>query len=365
MKRLLNVVLMPILAVSVILSGCQSKSATASSSTSSVGKDMIQVVDDTGDKVSVKKGVKRIGDGFPFHPELLTMLGADDKLVATITRAKTLPWLYKMNPKLNKAKTVFSAEDVVNSEELVKTKPDVVFIKGNGKDNKLRKEIMSAGIPVVQVSFKNFAQMKKSIKVTGKVLGSEGEKRANQYVQYFDSKCNYISGVTSKTPKTEKPKVLHIISLNPLIVDGTNCIVDEWIKTAGGVNAADIEGTAKTVSMEQILKWNPDIIITGKVHDNGFAPNVTAEKIFDDPQWKEIKAVKSKKVYDNPMGAFLWDRFGPEEVLQIQWAAKIFYPDKFESLNINDEAKKFYKKYFNYQLSDDEVKRILASEEPQ
>lgn len=353
-----------VLLVALMFAGCAKSEDSSKSESSDSSNNKITVTDDTGNQVTLTKNVKLIADGFPFHPELLTMLGAGDKVVGTITTPEGLPWLYKINPALNKAVKVFTAEDDVNLEELVKQKPDVVFVEGEGKDNKLRSSIMGVDIPVIQVSFSNFEDMKKSIKVTGSVLGSEGEKKAEEFVDYFDSKYQQITTETSKIQDSEKPKVLHITSLDPLIVDGKGTIMDEWIKTAGGINAAEIEGGNKEVSPEQVLKWNPDVIIIGKVHSNGFTTTVTAENLMKNPKWQQVNAVKNKKVYDNPMGAFLWDRFGPEEVLQIQWAAKTLHPDKFENLNISDEVKNFYKTFLNYNLTDDDVSKILDSEPP-
>lgn len=352
-----------LLLVTFAFSGCQNATSTSSKSKSATS-NTITVTDDTGDKVTVPKNVQRIADGFPNHPELLTMLGAGDKIVGTITTPEGLPWLYKVNPKMNNAKIVFSAEDTVNLEELVNVKPDVVFVEGEGKDNKLRREITGAKIPVVQISFSSFKDMKKSVKLTGSVLGSTGVKLAQKYDDYFDSKYNKITSTTSQIPDSQRPKVLHLTSINPLVVDGTDTIMDEWIKTAGGVNAATVKGGNKQVSLEQIISWNPDYIIIGKEHSNGFATTVTPESLENNPQWQQINAIKNKKVYMNPMGAFLWDRFGQDEVLQIQWAAKLLHPDKFTDLNISDAVKDFYKTFFNYDLTDDDVNRMLASEGP-
>lgn len=362
-KKIISII--SILAAITIFTGC-TKSVNSSKAESSDSKqNTITITDDTGDEVTVTKDIKSIADGFPFHPELLTMLGAGDKVVGTITTPEGLPWLYKVNPVLSKAEKVFTAEDDVNLEELIKEKPDVVFVEGEGKDNKLRSSIIGAKIPVVQVSFSNFEDMKKSIKLTGSVLGSEGEKKAEEFTDYFDSKYKIVTTETSKLKDSEKPKVLHITSMEPLIVDGKDTIMDEWIKTAGGTNAADVKGGNQKVSPEQVLSWNPDVIIIGKVHSNGFATPITAENFMKDSKWQQLNAVKNKKVYDNPMGAFLWDRFGPEEVLQIQWAAKTLHPDKFKDLNISDEVKSFYKTFLNYNLTDDDVDKILKSESPQ
>lgn len=98
------------------------------------------------------------------------------------------------------------------------------------------------------------------------------------------------------------------------------------------------------------------MIITGKPDE--------VDKILNDQSWSSINAVKNKKVCVNPKGVFGWDRYGVEELLQIPWAAALLHPDLFSDLNINDKVKDFYHTYLRYDLSDDEVRRILTAQNP-
>lgn len=211
----------------------------------------------------------------------------------------------------------------INVEQLVKTKPDIAFIPAGDKNVA---KVTEVGIPVVQLNFTDFDSLKSCFKLTADILGGSAKERADQYNNYLDSKLKMVTDVTSKIPEGNKPKVLHLTSISPNIVDGGNTIISAWIKAAGGVNAAEeVNGSFKEVSMEQILKWNPDVIILG-TGNTGFGCK-NADLLKKDPQWQQIKAVKDGKVYINPNGAFMWDRYGAEEALQIQWAAKTLNPD--------------------------------------
>ncbi len=127
---------------------------------------------------------------------------------------------------------------------------------------------------------------------------------------------------------------------------------------AGGINSAkEVSGNMLKVNMEQILKWNPDVIIIGNTVKDW-------DKVLTDPAWADISAIKTKKVYLNPDGAFYWDRYGAEEALQIQWAAKLLNPDKFVDLDIAKETKTFYKTFFSYDLTDNDVQKILKGLPP-
>src|SRR5262249_51926502 len=150
------------------------------------------------------------------------------------------------------------------------------------------------------------------------------------------------------------PSVVHFEKLQPLRVDGRTTIIDNWITLAGGRNgAAELEGNQKEISIEQLLIWDPDVIIVGAT-----VPEV--EQLKADPRWAKLKAVQNGRIYVNPKGVFPWDRYGPEETLQVQWAAKTLHPDLFKDVDVEAELKAFYKTFFRYDLTDDDVRSIMA-----
>lgn len=316
------------------------------------------ITDSSGAKVEIPTKINKIADSWKAHNEVLTVLGAGGKIVGTVLSKKSMPWLYKVNPAMEKAVTTFGAN--FNTEDLMKNKPDIVFVSsGDVNANK----ISSLGIPVVQLQFTTFDTMKKCISLTGEILGEDATKRADAYNKYLDEKVKMVKDITSKIPDTEKPKVLHVESLSPIGVDGSKTIINEWIEAAGGVNAAkDVTGNMKEVSIEQVIKWNPDIIIFGANGSSGKVNSVN--KLLNDPNWQKIAAVKNGRVYQNPTGAFLWDRYSCEEALQVQWAAKTIYPDKFKDLDIAAETKYFYKTFLNYDLTNEDVDNILKAQPP-
>lgn len=320
------------------------------------------ITDASGKTIEVPLNIEKIGDSWQAHNEVLCMLGAGNKIVSTILTEKTRPWLYKVNPQMKNAITVFEPTSV-NTEELIKTKPDIVFTPLNDKNvNK----ISELGIPTVQLNFTDFNGLKECFKLTGNILGDDAKKRSDEYISYLDDKLNSITSITSKIPKEQKPRVLHVTSLSPVTVDGSNTIIDAWIDAAGGINAAgEVSGNNKEVSMEQVLQWNPDIIILSsntlmKV-SNG---KKNIDQLLTDAAWQHVNAVKTSKVYFNPDGAFYWDRYSAEEALQIQWAAKIINPNKFQNIDIVKETRNFYKTFLNYDLSEEEANKIINDEPP-
>lgn len=359
MKKLTIFILFISLAAS--FAGCTSSKATKPSDAAIVTDDTAKtkiVTDASGAQVEIPTKINKIADSWKAHNEVLSVLGVGDKIVATSLTKGATPWFYKVTPTMDKAISTFGAN--FNTEDLMKDKPDVIFTQTSDASTS---KMANLGIPEVQLNFTDFDSMKKCIALTGEVLGGEAQKRADEYNKYLDDKIKMIKDVTSSVPDNQKPKILHVESLSPIAVDGGNSIINDWIEAAGGINAAkEINGTMKQVSFEQVMAWNPDIIILGGDGSNGKVNQV--QDMLNDSNWQKLAAVKNDKVYQNPAGAYLWDRYSAEEALQIQWAAKTIYPDKFNDLDIAAETKGFFKKFLNYDLTDDDVDKILKAQPP-
>ncbi|RII34391.1 ABC transporter substrate-binding protein [Clostridium chromiireducens] len=360
-KRLLWGVLSLVVGVGLIVS-CEKATDTKTIEAGVVHKaEKVTITDSSGSNVEIPVNISNIADAWGAHNAIVAMLGAGDKISATTLTEKTKPWLFKVTPAISKAELAFNVDATdINMEELVKNKPDILFMS---QGNKNVSKITDVGIPVVQVSFKDFNSLKECVNLTGQILGKEGEARAEKYNSYLDEKLKMVTDETSKIPQDKKLKILHLADFSPIKVDGKDTIIDAWIQAAGGVNAADFSGT-KGVTIEQIINWNPDVIILSSTVGSSDRKKSAVEMLNDDT-WKELSAVKNGKVYINPDGAFSWDRYSAEEALQIQWAAKTMYPDKFKDIDVLNETKWFYKTFFNYELSDDETQRILKAEPPQ
>jgi iron complex transport system substrate-binding protein len=356
MKKFLSAFLAILLAAVITFSGCSGNktSSTATDATTTTTTATTRTITDmAGVQVVIPTKINKIADAWRAHNEVVTMLGAGSKIVATCLTADTSPWLYKVNPQMKNAVVCFTTD--VNMEELIKSAPDIVFVSIG---TKYIDKITSAGIPVVQLNFTDFDSLKQCYKLTGDILGTDTSKQADAYIAYLNSKMQMLSDITSKIPDASKPSVLHIASVNPIQVDGSNTIINSWIQLAGGKNAAiGVTGNFQAVSIEQILTWNPDKIIL-------MNSAVGADTVFTDSTWAKVPAVKNNQIFRNPEGAFPWDRYSAEEALQIQWTAKTLNPDKFTSLDMVQETKNFYKTFMNYSLTSDEAQRILNGQKP-
>lgn len=319
-----------------------------------------QITDAAGRVVTLPAQVNRVADPWHANNAMVLMLGGADKIVATTIQAQRQPWLRRLFPGIEQVPAAFDAAGDVNMETLLGARPDVILMAYDGTTlPKWAAAVDSYHVPIVMMPNSSLAGLKTTARITGEVLGPRESRIATEYVRYFDDNIRRVTSITGKLSAAERPKVLHTASGGILTVDGRQTVIDDWINIAGGVNAADVVGNGRPVTMEQVAAWNPDVIIVGS------APNPqNRQVILDDPRWQNIKAVRDGKVFVNPSGAYLWDRHSAEAALQVLWAAKTLHPAQFADLDVRKETRSFYAKYFHYTLSDEELDSILNSTAP-
>jgi iron complex transport system substrate-binding protein len=318
-----------------------------------------QITDAAGRRITIPFHVARIADPWHANNAMVLMLGGADKIVATSAQAQKQPWLRKLYPRIDQVPAAFNAAGDVNMETLIGVRPDVILMAYDGTLPQWAAAVDAYHIPMVLMPNSSLSDLKTTARMTGEVLGERESQIAAEYIRYFDDNIRRVTQVTSQLPPSERPKVLHTASAGILTVDGRHTVIDDWIRVAGGVNAADIMGNGRPVTMEQVAAWDPDVIIVGT------APNQhNRQAILDDPRWRQIKAVRDGRVFANPSGAYLWDRHSAEAALQVLWAAKTLHPGKFVDLDVGKETRAFYARYFHRALNDRELNSILNATAP-
>ena len=321
------------------------------------------VTDIAGRAVTVPITINRIAEQFPAHTVTDIMLGVGDKVIAIPQNVKTIPLLRKIHPGVAAIPELFRNGGGVNIEDLLARNPDVVSTLDAGAT---LKPFEAAGIPAVVMVFDHMPQFAPSITLAGEVYGGAAKEKAKAFVDYFNARQAMIESRLASLPDGERPSVVHISSFPPLIIDGGPSLIGDWIRLAGGNDAAhEVSGTHVTITPEQLLKWNPDVLIIqtpggdlGLTANSGQSVIAALSKL---PGWADLNAVKAGRVYINPQGMYPWDRFGPEEALQILWTAKTLHPDRFKDIDMRAEARNFYQVFFQYALSDADLDQIFQT----
>jgi iron complex transport system substrate-binding protein len=117
--------------------------------------------------------------------------------------------------------------------------------------------------------------------------------------------------------------------------------------------AGGTRGGLANVSIEQVLLWNPDIIVT---IDQDFAANV-----LSDPAWAPVAAVRARRVHLSPKLPFGWVDFPPSvnRLIGLWWLGKILYPNLFPE-DLRALTREFYTRFYHVTPSDAQIDRVLA-----
>ena len=297
--------------------------------------------------------INRIADSWKAHNTIVVMCGAGDKLVASVDQ-EIIMFQYIL-PAMKTMDNPFGSG--VNIEQLLADDPDIVFMSNSATYD----SIVNAGLCAVRLNFVTFSDMTKCVQTTGWILGPSALTKANAYVSYFNQVYSNVTTITSQIPQNQKVSVYHCSGTSPLYCDGNGTLGDSWITACGGINAASpISGNMQQVTLEQLLAWNPDVILIG----GGANAAQIKSTILSTSQYSQLSAVKNGKVIVNPMGVFDWSRYSVEEALNLQWVAKTLYPILFANINIEAQTKYFYQTFYGYTLSDAQVTAILNNTTP-
>jgi len=320
------------------------------------------VTDLTGKKVTIKDNPSRIAI-VPIPWASLTYLvdGDSSKIIGMNPSSKEaydISILKELAPNMKKVNTAFVDSDFnINYEELALLKPDIVIVWDFQND--AIEKLAKLKIPAVAIKYGTLENVQEGIKLLGDILNRQ--EKAQKLINYHKDTNKYLASKTKKLENIKRKKILYLI--NPqLTVSSGNSVTNIMIDMAGGENVAkDITtgGSWSKVTMEQIIKWNPDIIILSNF--DKILPEDIYNNKFEGQDWSKISAVKNKKVFKAPIGIYRWDAPSAETPLMIKWIAKVAAPEIFNDYDIRKDIKDFYLEFFNYKLSDEQLNFILNS----
>lgn len=278
----------------------------------------------------------------------IVILG-DPKSVVGMSSMNLFPTFVKMFPELKTLPDAGSFDDL-NMETILKLKPDVVVNSVTAK--KGNPKITENGIPVFQaLTGKATADtIYNEFRAFGGLL--HNEKKAEELISYWDEKKQFINDRLKSIPD-DKRKTVFYASNKDLGTDTSWGV--SYVSTSGGKNVAKDLGDAK-VNPEKLAEWNPDVIIVQGSTDGKYPD----KDIINNPQLSGLSAIKNGQVFNVPNGGFWWCRPSPESPLGFLWLAKTLYPDVFADVNMKDEMKTFFKKFYRYDLSDEDADAILS-----
>lgn len=327
------------------------------------------VIDYMGNKVEVPDKIERIViDQIPilstymayFEGKAPYLVGFSGSFKETISQTV----LKDICPELNEASETVYAQSDLNIEEIIKLKPDVIFYNANNK--KHAEILMKSGIPAVGfatigggTTADPINRQIEWLRLLEQVFNQPG--KMDKFVNNMNSMAKEIEDKIAEVPTEQRPSAIILFKFQKgvLQVAGKGIFGDFWLQRLGVKNAAvGAKGFAQ-VNLEQVYDWNPDILfLNGRGLSKISRDDVLNNKV-QGIDFSPLKAVTDKKVYRTDLGMWNWFTPNPDAPLVLGWLAKETYPEKFKDYDLNTTVKEYYKTYYNYELSDEQVEEMF------
>lgn len=243
--------------------------------------------------------------------------------------------------------------NTANLESVLALKPDLILDVGSTSTTfvSLASRVQEqTGIPYALLDGR-FDAVASTYRTLGALVGRQSD--AEKLARYAEDTLKTIQDRIADIPPEKRPRVYYARGPRGLTTALGGSINVETIELLARNVAGDNKGGLATVSIEQVLLWNPDVIVT---IEQDFATSVT-----NDPAWTSVAAVKNNRVHLSPKMPFGWVDFPPSvnRLIGLWWLAKILYPDRFPE-DLPKLTRDFYALFYHRTPSDEQIANVLA-----
>jgi len=323
------------------------------------------ITDHAGNEVVLPKEIKRVViDQVPILSTYMAYHGGEAPYIVgyagSLKQVAEKTVLKDIAPELMDADETVHGQSDLNIEEIVKLKPDVIFYNATNKD---RYEALSkSGIPCV--GFATIGTLGQAdpidrygqwLKLLEDVFGEEG--KTDDFLAAGEKIVKDVEERIATVDQKDRPNGMILWKYNEGVpmVAGKGTFGDFWLKRIGVSNVfEDAKGYAK-VNVEEIYKQDPQVLYL----DGPGLLNMTTSDIFENKvegfDFSNMDAVKNKRVYNSKLGMWNWLTPNPDAPLVYAWLANVTFPEAFDDYDLKGEIKDYYKTWYKYDLTDDQV----------
>ncbi len=279
--------------------------------------------DQLGRTIHFDETPKRIATiATPSGSMVVTIDESGDRLVATVPNSKNAIMegiLHEYFPSLQRASSnIIDNNGSANIEELLNLETDLVLQWA--RHDKSIAAMEAAGLTVAAMKYSKLDIAKTWLKDVSIIL--DKQSKASEVFAWHDRAYKRITDKTKTIPDHEKPTVVYL--LNESRAAGPESHFQFFMDTAGAKNVMT-RGKFVDVDAEMLLNADPDIIWLF-----GFNMKMTPEKIYANPRFADLAAVKNRRVYKVPVGGDRWDPPNQESPLGWEWFTRTVHPGLLE-----------------------------------
>ena len=313
--------------------------------------------DSTGREVEVPVQIDKVALSGPMAQIVLFAL-CPDKLVGVSNAWSKEAQEYLDEECCNRPQIgqLYGGKGELNLETLLQSGAQVVIDVGEPKGS-IKEDMDSlqqqTGIPFIHITA-DTESYPAAYRMLGDLLNMKDE------AQTLAAYCEKIYDRTvSIAGSVEKANVLYVTgdAGQNVIASGSYHaeILDLLTNNLAVVDDPSSKGTGNEVSMEQILTWDPDVVI--------FAPESIYATVQDDAAWQSVTAIKNGAYYEVPFGPYNWMGFPPsvQRYLGMMWLSKVLYPDATAQYDLFDDVHEYYELFYHCDLTRAQYDALVAN----
>ena len=321
-------------------SGSQSQAQSQSASAPAAVEEVMPVTltDAAGRQVTIETEPETLVSGYYITTSMLIALGQQDKLVGIEAKADTRPIYALAAPELLELPSVGTAKEF-DLEGCAALEPDLVILPLKLQES--AEALEQLGINALVVNPEDMDLLEETLDLLGQATGSS--ERAHALMDYNAETEDEMAELLADA---EKPSVYLAGNSSYLSTAGSKMYQNTLIELGGGENvAAELEDDYwADISYEQLLAWNPDVIVIAADAD------YTKEDLLADSQLAGLTAVQNGAVYALPSSFEAWDSPVPSGVLGIRWMASALHGDLYSLEQFRQDAADFYKEFYGVEI---------------
>ena len=318
-----------------------------------------EFTDSTGRTVTLPASITKIAISGPLSQIYILPL-AGDMLVGVSTAYAEDAQSYLPAYIYEKAEIgqLYGGKGEMDLEALLAADPDVVIDIGEPKKttaDDLTALTEQTGIPFIHIDA-TVATAPEAYRVLGKLL--DREEKAEDLAAWCEDTYAMISAMMEKVDADGARKTLlyclgdkgvNVIARGSFHAETINFMSDNLAVVEDVVSS----GAGNEVDLEQILLWNPDVLI--------FAPDSCYEDIAASEQWQSIGAVARDAFYKTPSGPYGWLSSPPavQRYLGMLWLGELLYPD-YAEYDLQEKVTEYYKLFYGCDLTDAMYQNLIA-----
>jgi iron complex transport system substrate-binding protein len=274
----------------------------------SLAATQVTVTDDLKRTVTLPKTAQRIVSLAPSITESLFAIGAGP-FVAGVTDYCNYPPEAKQKPHVGGMITP-------SIEAIAALRPDLILVSMEGNLREDFSNITALGVPVVVTNPRSLDGIYRSLAMLGTLTG-----RSDSATRLVTSLQAREQSIIRAAP-AHTPRVLLLVSIQPIIAAGDRTFIDELLRRAGSRNvAAGLRMTYPTLNREAVVRDDPDVIFV--MSDVLSTPDALVQMY---PEWKRLTATRHGRIHR--IDADIISRPGPRAVDGLQLLSSFIHRNR-------------------------------------